>query len=216
MRGDIDDEFGQSWRSVVRAGLSPFGFAVVCLEFFVLVGRSLLSSEEALVDRADELNWDKAKMRENTFHVNAQGIPVDSMTQPNFLENWANYHTVDLTDAGTVDMQLPPVMLLGADYKYDERWTFLGSIEQGLSDGPTVVGGTTKTKIALGSQYNQFATFPLRAGMSVGGASLFELDFGAGIHLTSYSADLSFGFERGVFAGAKGYNFGFSQRVAIE
>jgi len=148
--------------------------------------------------------------------VDTTGIPVDSLTKEGFLERWSNYRSDNYGESGSTENRLPPVMLAGADYRYNKEWTFLGSVEQGLSTENTMIGGTDKTKWAFGAEYNHFALIPLRSGFAVGGESLFEFQVGAGYHSNDYQIDIASGFTRGFFNGAKGFTVSISQRVIIE
>ncbi len=169
----------------------------------------------SIMNLSGRVNWDKAKVRSNSFNVDSKGIPVDSLTKEGFFERWANYKSGTNSENGTVDMRLPPYLLIGADYRLNKDWLFVGSIEQGLDDEATMVGGSKKMKLALGSEYGKFEKYPIRGGFSFGGSTSFEIQLGAGLRLPSYRLDLSGGYERGIFGSAKGFSIALSHSVLL-
>ncbi|MDK9700902.1 MAG: DUF5723 family protein [bacterium] len=169
----------------------------------------------SLMNISGRVSWDKVKVRANKFDIEDSGIPIDSLTQEGFLERWANYSSTTLTESGSVDVALPQTMLIGLDYKVNDYWLTYGSFEQGLNESATSIGSTTKTRLALGSEYTKFDKYPLRAGFAVGGMSGFELAIGGGLRLSNYRLDVSMNYERGLFYGAKGYGFSLSQQITL-
>lgn len=178
------------------------------------VGENLTFSI-ALLNLGGKINWDGTKINEDRFEVLDDGVPIDSIHQENFLENWANYKSTTLTNNGHVSIKLPTFLQLASDYRIHKDWYLFSSFLQGVNKGNQVIGASPIGKFAIGGEWTKLQKLPLRMGVAFGGNTKFEMGMGIGYRLSNYSADLAFTYEGGLFNAAKGYGFAFSHRYIL-
>ncbi|MCX7834984.1 MAG: DUF5723 family protein [bacterium] len=169
----------------------------------------------ACFNLSGKINWDRTTLRENSFSVSDNGIPIDSLHRENFLEDWANYESKIITKNASVSIKLPAFLQIAGDYIVNDDWKIFTSFLQGLNKGRQVVGEMPIGKFAFGGEWSKLTYFPVRSGISLGGNSGFEFGVGFGLRLSNYSMDIAVTYEGGLMNHAKGYGFAFSHQYKL-
>ncbi len=124
----------------------------------------------------------------------------DSSTTDNFISNRKVTYT------------LPKSFVLSGTYQVNPRIIVEADYHQGLNN---TAGGSTKPRLAAGTELRYLRWLPTRFGMGLGGIQGFTLAFGFGFDFGAYKMDIGMAGQRGLFNHANGINFAMSQRLVF-
>jgi hypothetical protein len=147
--------------------------------------------------------WSKVTAHEVHFSKN-EGVSLDSVSNNNY---WRNFFTQSDKDysANPVRTSLPTYLMFSADRPYLEgKGDLFCTYYQGLNNVP---GQSTTPRLSIGSEFRYIPALPLRAGIAVGGSEGSEFSAGFGFKFLYYQLNFGASWQRGVFAGAKGFSF---------
>lgn len=156
--------------------------------------------------------WTDVEANEIRFYRD-DGLDIDSLTNEDYLKHLFN-ETDTTYSTGSVTSPLPRYIILsGAKTIHGNKIDLLCSYYQGLNDAP----GHSKTpRIAFGSELRYIPILPLRIGLALGGEEKTQYSFGFGLNLGSYKMNIGMSWQGGLFEGAEGFSFGFTNLVSIQ
>ena len=127
---------------------------------------------------------------------------VDSLSLVNAGANNLITHSNTTYDIESFSTRLPTVLRLGASRTYGAL-TWLAQWEQGLT---RAAASSVKPRLSGGLEGWLSSTFPLRAGLTVGGGGGVGVSGGTGLHVSKFYLDLGFGLDSSpVWGKSKGF-----------
>lgn len=152
------------------------------LGFLMDVG-DRFSAGIAVLNPISSITWDKNNERR------IWAIDQDSLSFPGLVNDslFADTDTTFATD--DFSTKLPLIVDLAFAYRPTEKFVVTAEYEQGLNSD---MGGTRRSRVAMGMEYRAIPVLPLRTGVTIGGRSGIALALGAGINLKYWYLDFAY------------------------
>jgi hypothetical protein len=116
-------------------------------------------------------------------------IRGDSLSLPGRIRDSLIVHRDTTFAVNSFSTNLSRVLDLALAYQFTPDFLVTAQWEQGLDNS---MGGTTRSRAAVGLEYTGIPVLPLRAGLTVGAKTGTSLAFGAGINLKNWYLDLAY------------------------
>jgi hypothetical protein len=167
--------------------------------------RNNLSVGLTLLNAFSSVKWNSATKKQ-LFSI--QG---DSLYLPGGVDDSLIVHRDTTFEINSFSTSLPHVLDLALAYNITPGFLVTAQWEQGLNAN---MGGTTRSRVAVGLEYSGIPVLPLRAGLTIGARTGTSLAFGAGINLKNWYLDLAY-LNHGSFVVGdyKGIGFALSTRL---
>jgi hypothetical protein len=111
---------------------------------------------------------------------------------------------------GAVETTLSPVMQMNGRYLPHPKWTVLGDVSARFRES---VKGPSGLDVSVAGEYRTLPWLVLESGVGLGNLWGPRIGLGAGLRFRHYELDGGWGWNGGLFNGARGVAFGLSQRI---
>lgn len=135
-----------------------------------------------LLNVASRMRW------EDTVERVQWSVREDSIAFPGVIDDSVLVGTDTTFAIDGVTSHLPVVLDLAAAYTLNPQVLLTAEYEQGITRD---MGGTTRSRLAVGVEYKGLAVLPLRAGINLGGKLGAALALGMGIDLPYWFLDVA-------------------------
>ncbi|HFE63147.1 MAG TPA: hypothetical protein ENK14_01880 [Caldithrix sp.] len=149
----------------------------------VLHTRSQWTFGFAVLNMIGSINWNgQTEMREFSVESDSLSVSSGGISEDMIIDRDTSYAI------GSFSTRLPAVIDFGVAYRGWNRWTFSAEFEKGMSEN---LGGSKKSRLAVGMEFTGIPLIPLRSGVSFGGQTGFSFAFGTGLDLHFWHVDVA-------------------------
>ena len=174
------------------------------------VGAKLLDNKLtvgiSIINLINEIQWRDVQHRIYSYKM-SEPPNIDGL---NNLPQWFddNMELVDTLLSETEDFttEMPQVLHLNGGYELRSDLHLAANARFGLNDA---AGGSKQARVGFGAEWHTLKSFPLRAGMSIGGRGGFSYGMGFGLHQGFWHTDIGWAWERGFLNSANGIHLAF-------
>lgn len=171
-----------------------------------------LSVGFSLTNLIGSLKFGNVERETGSVELHEPGLNIDEFDNFDDYLDSITVTTDTSYTSGSATYSLPKTMMLSANYQVLPWMRAEADFEQGLNN---TAGGTTKTRLALGTEIRYLSFLPVRLGLGLGGLQGTTMAIGLGLDFKYYQLDLAAGNQRGLFNGSKGLSLALSQRVTF-
>lgn len=182
---------------------------------FDLGGMATLSDEWqvglAFRQLGARMTWQVEENRQITFYTDSAGVNMENqqLGSSDFVDSVLHKEDYEYP-GGSVETKLSPVVQMNGRYLPHPKWTILGDASVRLRES---VKGPSGLDVSVAGEYRALPWLALQSGFGLGNLWGPRFGLGAGLRFNHYELDGGWGWNGGLFNGARGVAFGLTQRI---
>jgi len=121
---------------------------------------------------------------------------------------WDQFSYEEIYRGNSIKRRLPSYILMATRKEFPEyKLVGYGSYYQGLND---VAGHSQMPRLSVGGEYQKYESYPLRAGIALGGLERYSLSIGAGFKSDYFRCDVGWAWNMGIMGWSNGFSIGIT------